>query len=465
MLMRNTLYWYINSKSTAESNYISLETQILHALFQKYPFIYTDSRIDGQQGIFFALQGQYYDGNQFAEEALKTASYAVVDDPSVVKSKRYILVPDSLKTLQNLATLYRAHLKIPIIGITGSNGKTTTKELVAAVLSKEKNVFATTGNLNNQIGVPLSILQITQQHEMAVIEMGASKIDDIEFLCKIVKPDYGIITNIGRAHLSTFGSFENVIMAKSKLYRYLRETGGTAFINNEDKILDDIVPPPKTISYGTSAFTHLQGFLADDNHLFVNFYWVSGSDVEENNTLSWIEKNRLVKTKIVGKHNFTNLLAAITVGKHFGIDDMLIKNAIEEYAPKNSRSQYKKTPYNEIIIDCYNANPVSMKAAITNFVEMPMSNKVLIIGDMLELGKDTIVEHELIISIIKKYVFKDVFLIGKTFNALQNSDEKIKQYPTTNDFIAYLRETPLKGNTILLKGSRGVELENVIPFL
>jgi len=443
-----------------------MDIQTLYNIYEKHQFVYSDSRIDGQKGIFFALKGKNFDGNKYAEIALKTASYAVVDDASVVKDERYILVENCLKTLQNLAELHRTKLDIPLIGITGTNGKTTTKELIAAVLSKKSNTFSTQGNLNNHIGVPLSILKITKEHEIAVIEMGASEIGDIELLCQIAKPNYGIITNIGRAHIETFGSFENVIVAKSKLYRYLRENRGIAFINNDDRVLEDLVPPKKTISYGFSPFTHIQGFLLEESQLFVDFYWISSSnDMEENKNLDWIRKNRIVQTKLVGKHNLQNALAATAVGIYFGVEDKLIKEALEEYTPENNRSQYKKTPNNELIIDCYNANPSSMKTAITNFAGMALPNKVLILGDMYELGADTTMEHDIIANLVIKYTFNSVFLIGENFYSLGDCKGTLYKFRNVNEFIVYIKEKPLKDCVILVKGSRVMKLENILGYL
>ncbi|MDD4746490.1 MAG: UDP-N-acetylmuramoyl-tripeptide--D-alanyl-D-alanine ligase [Salinivirgaceae bacterium] len=440
-----------------------MDIRSLYQIFEKTPIINTDSRIDGRGGLFFALTGPNFDGNKYAEEALKTNKYAIVDDPKIAVDKRYILVKNVLNTLQDLAQHHRDHFDIPIIAITGTNGKTTTKELIASILSKKYKTYSTQGNLNNHIGVPLSILGITAEHEFAVIEMGASALGDIALLCAIAKPNYGIITNIGKAHLETFKSFENIQRTKGELYQYLYNRNGVAFVNSDNELLEDLRPPRKTVHYGTSKFTHCQGII-HDNPIFVDFSWVSVGDMSsDQKKINWDNDNQHITTQLVGIHNFENSLAAVCVGDYFEIDDIQIKEAIESYTPQNNRSQYKKTETNELIIDCYNANPSSMKLAITNFNKIPSDNKVLILGEMLELGKFTQREHDVLAQLIEESGFRNVYLIGENFSDI--SQKEVNIYATLNDFMVYLKENPITNSTILIKGSRRVALENVIPFL
>lgn len=441
-----------------------MDIQAIYNIYEQHSHVYIDSRIDGKNGIFVALKGENFDGNNFAAAALKTAKYAIVDNPAVAVDNRYIVVDNALKTLQQLATHHRNQLDIPVIGITGTNGKTTTKELINTVLSKQYKTYATKGNLNNHIGVPLSILEITKEHEIAVIEMGASRVGDIELLCEIAHPNYGIITNIGRAHLETFGKFENILSEKNKLYQYFKEHKGIIFINNEDTLLADICPPCKTISYGTSSFTHLQGFFCPDS-VFVHFYWQSGRDIEKNVDINWIKENRLVKTSLIGSYNFDNLLAASCVGDYFKVRAMDIKQAIEEYVPQNNRSQYKKTATNELIIDCYNANPYSMQTAINSFAEIPKPNKVMILGDMLELGDLASTEHSIIVKLASNLKFEQVHLIGEVFYSFKNKAVNFKYYKDIVEFMEYMKTNPIKESYILIKGSNRMKMERIVPCL
>ena len=440
-----------------------MDIRSLYQIFEKTPSIVTDSRKDGNGGIFFALKGPNFDGNNYAAEALKTNKYAIVDNPEIAIDDRYILVDNVLNTLQDLAQHHRDHFDLPIIAITGSNGKTTTKELIASVLSKKYNTYYTKGNLNNQIGVPLSILEITKEHEIAVIEMGASAIGDIAFLCAIAKPNYGIITNIGKAHLETFESFENIQRTKGELYQYLYARNGVAFVNYDNELLEDLRPPKKTVHYGTSKFTHCQGVL-HENSVFVDFSWLSSGDMTYDQTeIDWSNLNQRIATQLVGIYNFENALAAVCVGDYFEVEDKDIKEAIESYTPKNNRSQFKKTSSNELIIDCYNANPSSMKQAINNFEKIPAKKKVLILGEMLELGKYTQREHDVLAQIIEESEYNEVYLIGQNF--VDISQKKFQIFTTLEPFIAYLKTNPITNSTILIKGSRGVKLENVVPYL
>ncbi|HON18897.1 MAG TPA: UDP-N-acetylmuramoyl-tripeptide--D-alanyl-D-alanine ligase [Salinivirgaceae bacterium] len=440
-----------------------MEIPALYKIFEKHRNISIDSRKDGQNGIFFALKGQNFDGNQFAAEALKTNAYAVVDDPSVALDNRYIVVDNVLNTLHDLAQYHRSHHNIPLIAITGTNGKTTTKELIAAVLSKKYKTYYTKGNLNNHIGVPLSILEITGETEIAVIEMGASRVGDISLLCSIAKPNYGIITNVGKAHLETFGSFEGVQRTKGELYQYLNSRNGTAFVNSDNEFLEDMNPPKKVISYGTSKFNHCQGILFDEPSL-VKFAWISSNDMsDESPQIDWKNPNRIIQTKLFGKYNFENALAAVCVGDYFQVEDIAIKEALENYTPQNNRSQLHDTGNNRLIIDCYNANPSSMQSSITNFAQFPGENKLLILGEMLELGNVSQREHDVLLQTIEEHGFTEVFLVGEGFH--REKQTAFKYFPNVDHLIEYLRSNPLKNHTILLKGSNGVKLEKVIAYL
>jgi UDP-N-acetylmuramoyl-tripeptide--D-alanyl-D-alanine ligase len=440
-----------------------MDIRSLYQIFEKHPIVNTDSRKDGQNGIFFAIKGDNFDGNNFAVDALKTNAYAVVDNPDVAVDDRYILVDNVLNTLQDLAQHHRDHFDIPIIAITGTNGKTTTKELIAAVLSKKYNVYCTKGNLNNHIGVPLSLLELTKESEIAVIEMGASALGDIAFLCSLAKPNYGIITNIGKAHLETFLSFENIQRTKGELYQYLYARNGVAFVNYDNEMLEDLKPPKKTVHYGTTKFTHCQGVVLN-NPFFVEFAWVSVGDMLfDQKEIDWKNTDRIIKTNLVGAYNFENALAAVCVGDYFEVDDIDIRAALEEYAPKNNRSQFLKTEKNELIVDCYNANPSSMKLAISNFSKMEDRNKVLILGEMLELGKYAQREHDVLAQMVEEQGFTEVYFIGASFADISLKNAKV--FPSLQDFLDYLKSNPISNKTILIKGSRGVKLENVIPLL
>lgn len=437
----------------------------LHKIFQRFPKICTDSRISEEDSIFFALKGENFDGNQFASEALKKCEYAVVDDPSVVKNDHYILVESVLSTLQNLAQYHRTFHKIPVIAITGTNGKTTTKELIARVLNKGYNTFSTSGNYNNHIGVPLSLLELNENHEIAVIEMGANKPGDIRELCEIVQPTHGIITNVGKAHLEGFGSFEKVMETKGELYDYLYVNNGTAFVNYDNEYLEDMNPPRKTIHYGISRFTHCQGQLITDSP-FVSFRWIStGEMVYDDAELDWSDQNRYIELNLVGSYNFENALAAACIGSFFDVPDKKIKEALESYKPQNYRSQYLKTDRNVLIVDSYNANPTSMKLAIEDFVKFNADAKILILGDMLELGQVSSREHDVLIHYVKELnTFEDVYYVGNEFYSLKNDSTK-HWYKSVDELKEILKKNGLKNKTILLKGSRKIQLEQLISSL
>ncbi|HAM97244.1 MAG TPA: UDP-N-acetylmuramoyl-tripeptide--D-alanyl-D-alanine ligase [Marinilabiliales bacterium] len=441
-----------------------MNTHELYKIFLKNPKISTDSRALVPGSIFFALKGEKFDANQFALQALEVCAYAVVDDPSSVKGDRFILVDNVLEKLQKLAAFHRKRLGLPIIAITGTNGKTTTKELIAAVMSKRHKVTYTKGNLNNHIGVPLTLLQMTKDDEFGIVEMGANHLGEIAELCKIAAPDFGIITNVGKAHLEGFGSFEGVKKAKGELYRYLYENDGTAFINYDNEILDEMNPPHSVFYYGTKEFTHCQGKL-EKNDIFMSFRWISSDDVaDENEDRNWEIYSHLVKTKLVGDYNFENALAAVCIGNYFGVPANDISQAIEAYTPQNNRSQLFETPKNTILLDNYNANPSSVKVALENFFRLEFPNKVVMLGEMLELGDASGREHGVVVGQLVELNAKDVYLVGPSFMQYHEND-KFRFFSTTIELADFLKQHPLEGKQILLKGSRGMKMEQILDLL
>lgn len=437
----------------------------LYKIFKENPYVSTDSRHPKVGSMFFALKGDKFNGNEFAEDALKVCKYAVVDDPDVVKDDRYILVNSVLFTLQNLSRFHRNHLDIPIIAITGTNGKTTTKELIASILSEKYNTYSTKGNFNNHIGVPLSILEITNEHELAVIEMGASKQGDVKELCEIVQPTHGLITNVGKAHLEGFGSFEKVMKTKGELYDFLYLNNGTAFVNYDNEYLEDMNPPRKTIHYGVSRFTHCQGQLLNE-YPFVSFNWIStGEMVYDDAELDWSSPDHQIQLKLVGAYNYENALGAVCIGNYFDVDANKIKLALENYEPKNLRSQFMKTDLNSLIIDSYNANPTSMKLAVEGFAGYKVNHKILILGDMLELGRVSRREHDVLIHYVtESNSFEDIYLVGDEFCDLK-TDFTPYWFRNVDELVEHVKKNPIEGKTILLKGSRGIKLEKVIDYL
>ena len=430
----------------------SIET--LYQLYLKYPLISTDSRNIKSNSIFFALKGDNFNGNIFAEQALnKGAAIVVIDDVNYKKDERYIVVENTLTALQELAKYHRKQLTITVIGITGTNGKTTTKELIKAVLSKKYKTLATQGNLNNHIGVPLTILSITNDIEIAVIEMGANHIGEIKKLCEIAQPTHGIITNIGKAHLEGFKSFEGVIKAKTELYQYLQSHHHFAFINNDNAILIEHSKQLEQYSYGTKDDSNCIGEIVASD-LFLQVKWHLQNSTE----------TYTVNSKLVGSYNFENVMTAIAVGTYFNIEARKICSAIEEYAPSNNRSQVIKTQNNTLLMDAYNANPSSMKAAITNFYSMKDDNKVIILGDMMELGKDSEIEHQQVIDLLLSYQFKSVILIGNNFKQL-SLPNFILSFPDTHRAIEEFKLHPIKNSTVLVKGSRKIALEKLVEVL
>ena len=422
----------------------------LYDLFIHNPQITTDSRNCPKGSIFFALKGDKFDGNQYAGKALASGCvYAVIDNPDYYIGERTILVDNVLKTLQQLAHHHRKVLGLPIIGITGTNGKTTTKELLAAVLSTKFNLLYTEGNFNNHIGVPLTLLRLTHDHEMAVIEMGASHPGDIKELVDIVHPNYGIITNVGRAHLEGFGSFEGVIRTKGELYDYIRRSKGKIFIKKENEYLQSIAKGIEQITYGNGDDAFASGQVVSCDPFLV---------------FNWKQQGKLhtVETHMIGSYNLDNVLAAVAVGRFFKIPAERISRAIAAYEPTNNRSQFKKTENNELIIDAYNANPSSMKVALDNFITMPVQPKAIILGDMRELGPTSDELHAEVVEQIKKGQFDKVFLCGEHFSKV---GKEFSPFATTEAMVDELRKQPLKGYHILIKGSHSMGLEKLADIL
>lgn len=426
----------------------------LYIIYKNNPKIFTDSRKAAEGGIFFALKGDRFNGNEFALQALeKGAQYAVVDDPKLQSNKNCIVVDDVLTTLQKLSTHHRNQLKIPVIAITGSNGKTTTKELTASVLNQSYSTLATQGNLNNHIGVPLTLLSITPEHEMAIIEMGANHPGEIAQLCEIARPDYGLITNVGKAHLEGFGSFEGVIRTKGELYNFLVKNEKQIFVNSDNPFLMEILPQDRDyLTYGTKATTaQLRGEIAS-NEVFIT--------VKALFPKGWL----YLRTKLSGGYNLENVLAAARIGLHFGIDPLKIQHAIESYTPSNNRSQFQDTGRNQVLLDCYNANPTSMEASIKNFIQMKKENKTLILGDMLELGESSLSEHQNIVNLLVAENNISVLLVGTNFN-LTNAPEHYLKFNDSKQLNAFLEKEKIAGRLIFVKGSRGISLEKCIQWL
>lgn len=424
--------------------------ETLYTIYRQHPVITTDTRNCPPNSLFFALKGDKFNGNRFAAQALEAgAAFAVIDQPEYKADDRYILVDNVLKTLQDLAAFHRNQLRIPVIGITGTNGKTTTKELTAAVLSSRYKTLATEGNLNNHIGVPLTLLKIKPEHEMAIIEMGANHPGEIKALCQIARPDFGLITNVGKAHLEGFGSLEGVIRTKSELYDFLRQTGGKVFLHAENELLTPQAHHLEHILYGTAPDNFVWGKMISCSPTLSFEFTVNGQTMP-------------VDTRLIGSYNLPNLLAAVAIGSYFGVTPLQIRQAIETYEPTNKRSQLIRTDKNTLILDAYNANPTSMMAALINFRDIQASNKTLILGDMRELGADSHQEHQHIIDFIRKSDFDSVFLVGEIFNA---HDHPYKGFATTADLKEWLGLHPLTDRYILIKGSRGIALETALSEL
>jgi UDP-N-acetylmuramoyl-tripeptide--D-alanyl-D-alanine ligase len=426
--------------------------QLIYSVFTKQRSICTDSRKVKSGDIFFALKGDIFDGNMYALEAIKKGAVcAVVDDPDLQHHESLIFVKDVLTFLQKLATHHRKTMKAKVIGITGSNGKTTTKELLAAVLSTTFKTISTQGNLNNHIGVPLTLLSIEEDTEMAVVEMGANHQGEIRKLCSIAQPDLGLITNIGKAHLEGFGGLTGVINAKSELYAYIDDNGGKVFVNIDNPLLNTLSVNIPRHTYGTSLKADMYAeVISIDPYLHLRWEYQNNQSV--------------VKTHLLGEYNAENIMAAIAIGSYLGVAKTNINEAVSLYSPSNFRSQLIQTGRNRIIMDAYNANPVSMEAAIKNF-SMFMNRKAwFIVGDMLELGSESDYEHAEILKLLTDLDAENVILVGKHFGEVYGGDDWL-HFNDVESLNEHLKKKPITGCDILLKASRGIRLENALPYL
>ncbi|HRO44644.1 UDP-N-acetylmuramoyl-tripeptide--D-alanyl-D-alanine ligase [Agriterribacter sp.] len=422
----------------------------LYQLFLQYPSVQTDTRKLQKGDIFFALKGPNFNGNLFAKQALGSgAAYVIADEAPGFEDTRIMLTDDVLATLQQLAGYHRRRFSIPFIAITGSNGKTTTKELVHAVLSSTYKTYTTRGNLNNHIGIPLTILSIKPDAEMAIIEMGANHLKEIEGYCKYTEPTHGIITNCGKAHLEGFGSIEGVRKAKGELYDYLKLHGGTAFVMRDYDYLNTMSKGiPHIFTYGTSGAAVTGNIYK--THPFLEVALTNGKE------------NSIIRSRLVGDYNLPNILAAVATGRYFNISDDTIKAAIEAYHPSNSRSQLIEKGSNTIILDAYNANPSSMKAAIENFAATPGSNKILVLGAMMELGKESAKEHEVLIELLNHYLWKEVILVGGDFARITHP---FRFFNTVGEAKEWLQQHPAANSVYLVKGSRSMQMEIIVDIL
>jgi len=413
----------------------------IYALFQQHSTICTDSRKITNSAMFISLKGENFNGNRYALKAIQDGcSYAIVDEKEYDIHQNTILVNNALKTLQDLATYHRNQLSIPIIGITGTNGKTTSKELIKEVLNTQLNTYATKGNLNNHIGVPLSILEINTQHEIAIIEMGANHQKEIEFLCNIAQPTHGAITNIGSAHLEGFGNIQGVINTKDELFQFINKNKGHLFTNSDDELLIELANGIEQTTYGKTG--DINGEI-ESSTPFVSINYLDST----------------ISSQLIGSFQFSNILLAICIGKYFNISTQNIKNSIQEYIPTNNRSQIVKTNSNTLILDAYNANPSSMSAMLHSFAKQHYDNKLCILGDMLEMGETSLKEHQEIIDLVNELKLESIF-IGNEFSKL-NKDA----YKNIESFSQYLGKNLINNKTILLKGSRGIALEKLIDLL
>lgn len=419
----------------------------LYKLFLQFPTISTDTRKITKDCLFFALKGDNFNGNSYAKQALeKGAAFAIVDEKEYANENHIILVDDTLKSLQELANFHRKQSKAKVISLTGSNGKTTTKELINAVLSTNYKTIATVGNLNNHIGVPLTLLSIKEDTEIAIVEMGANHQKEIEFLCQFVEPDYGYITNFGKAHLEGFGGLEGVIKGKSELYDFLFQHNSFIFFN-----ADDVIQLSKLNSY-LKKF----GFSQNNSQYYI-IKLISA------NPFVKIEfENYTINSKLIGAYNFANCCAAIVIGKYFNVSLENIKKGIESYVPANNRSQKMEKNGHQIILDAYNANPSSMKVALENFNHLNVSPKIAFLGDMFELGETASEEHQAIADLASSMNFDDTFFIGKNFVKTKN---KQKTFKTFEDLASYLKANPLQKSNLFIKGSRGMALERILELL
>jgi len=421
----------------------------IYELYKKAYTVTTDSRCITKDCVFVALKGEHFDGNDFAEKVADEgiAACVISDRQSLIGNERLFVVEDSLKALQELAKMHREHLNIPVIGITGTNGKTTTKELISAVLSKKYNIIYTQGNFNNHLGVPLTLLRIKPETEIAVVEMGANHPGEIKQLTEIGQPTIGIITNIGRAHLEGFGGFEGVVKTKFEMYQYVNEHDGMLFVNKDNRLLMDLAADMIKITYGSNNDSDIIGALVSaDPYLKVSHCWDE------------------FETRLVGDYNFENVMAAIAIGWYFRIDNNVIHDAISEYTPTNSRSQVIETQKNRVILDAYNANPTSMGHAVRNFRNICKDDNLLILGDMRELGSESEKEHEIIYNLLNELNFNNVFLVGNEFKKVCKNND-FMTFENVDELIKYIDNHPIEGKDVLVKGSNSMKLGKVIEVI
>lgn len=434
-----------------------MDIQQLYQIYQQHPVITTDSRDCPQGSIFFALKGESFDGNKFAASAIeKGCAYAVIDNAEYQKDDRFILVNDVLQTFKDLAREHRRQFNIPVIGITGTNGKTTTKELIASVLSEKYNTLFTQGNFNNDVGVPKTLFRLNEQHEIAVVEMGASHPGDIKTLVETVEPTCGLITNVGKAHLQGFGSFEGVKKTKGELYDYLKAHDALVFINgNNEHLLQMALSRDicRAIEYGTQEDCQVNGNIISCAP-FLKFQW--------NSNVDGINVQQEIQTHLIGSYNIDNMLAAIAIGLHFGVSPEQIHHALSNYIPTNNRSQMEETGKNHLVVDAYNANPSSMKAALDNFHLMEVSPKMAILGDMRELGEASAEEHQKAVDLMQEYGFENIWLVGDEFGNTQCNYRKFKD---VEEVKAAIIAEDIKGFNILIKGSNSTKLWQLPPLL
>jgi UDP-N-acetylmuramoyl-tripeptide--D-alanyl-D-alanine ligase len=398
--------------------------------------------------MFFALKGDNFNGNTYAEQAIQSgATYCIVDEAEYNTSSKTILVENVLETLQTLAAFHRTFLNIPIIALTGSNGKTTTKELINATLSQKYRTTATVGNLNNHIGVPLTLLSMNKNTEIGIVEMGANHLKEIEFLCGIAKPDYGYITNFGKAHLEGFGSVEGVIKGKSELYNFLIENNKTVFVNGNDAIQLEKTKQSNAYIFGNNDHFDIQ---------------ISFMEAQPNVCVSY--NDLTIQSHLIGEYNFNNIAAAIAIANYFKVEDKAIKSAIENYIPNNNRSQVLLKASNKIILDAYNANPTSMQAALLNFEKLNDTSKIAILGDMFELGQDAAIEHQNTVELLETLNYDKTILIGDNFYKTVTKSKKIIQFKSFDAFKSDFDLTQIKNTTLLIKGSRGMALERTLEL-
>jgi|EP01037_Dinobryon_pediforme_P010570 UDP-N-acetylmuramoyl-tripeptide--D-alanyl-D-alanine ligase len=441
-----------------------ITTEELYNVFLQHPLISTDTRKIAAGSLFFALKGEKFDANAFAGQAIAAgAAYAIIDNPDVKLNDRFLLVPDVLTALQDLARYHRNQLTIPVIGLTGSNGKTTTKELINSVLSQHFNTQATQGNLNNHIGVPLTLLTVNSSHQVAIIEMGANHQKEIEMLCNIAQPTHGLITNVGKAHLEGFGGVEGVKKGKGELYDYLAASpGGVAFINSDNPVLAEMKAARSlnnVVYYGSGAGHNLVTGRIIDNSPLLTIEWTATSS----------GRTYPVKTQLTGAYNLDNILTAICFGVYFNLSDEEINRGVETYQPKNNRSQIVTTESNTLICDYYNANPSSMFVAIGNIGKLTASKKVLILGDMFEMGTEAAAEHQAVVNKAMETPVDERIFIGNEFYncSLRENYSGTNAplfYKTAEEAIAGLTDDPIKNATILIKGSRGMALERLVAL-